>query len=198
MRLDVPVTMLLVSCLWPMSLLSNRQFTEHRIPSFVRSRLYFRDGVGHDTGQAGTAPPELADRSYFTGRRTRFWWTRRNKRHENMLNIDEDIHYLLLLFFEVWNREFESARMKSKLFAVLHAVTTSQLAWRDGFHLQTGNWMLYKMQQTRCLSRHGFEPERRSKLTNNYFSSMFAWFSRSNYSQSYVGSRPLYFHSTTI
>ena len=125
MRLDVPVTMLLISCLWPVSLLSNRQFTEHRIPSFVRSRLYFRDEVGHDTGQAGTAPPELADRSYFAGRRTRFWWTRRNKRQDNMLNIDGDIHYLLLFFFEVRNREFESAHVRMRLFAVLDAVTTS-------------------------------------------------------------------------
>ena len=72
MRLDMPVTMFLISCLSPMSLLSIRQFTEHRIPSFVRARLYFRDEVGHDTGQAGTAPSELADLSNFTGTRTRF------------------------------------------------------------------------------------------------------------------------------
>ena len=198
MRLNVLVTKVLIPCLWPMSLLSNRQFTEYRMTSFVGSRLLFRDEDVHETGPAGNAQPQPADRSNFTGTSTRFWCTRSNKRHVNMLNIDEDIHYLLLLFFEVWNREFESARMKSKLFAVLHAVTTSQLAWRYEFHLQTGNWMFYKMQQTRCLSRHGFEPQRRSKLRNIFFSSMFAWFSRSNYSRSSVEGRPLYFDLTTL
>ena len=198
MRLDVPVTMLLVSCLWRMSLVSIREFTEYRMTSFVGSRLLFRDEDVHETGPAGTAQPQLADRSYFAGTWTRFWWTRRNKRHENVLNIDRDIHYLLLFFFKVWNREFESARMKNRLFAVLDAVTTSQLAWRDDLPLQTGNWVLYKMQLTRCLSRRGFEPQRRSKLTNNYFSSMFAWFSRSKCLQSSEGGRPLHVDSTTL
>ena len=198
MRLDVPVTMFLVSCLWPMSLLSNRQFTEHRIPSFVRSRMYFRDEVGHRTGPATIARPQPAHPSNSTGARTRFWWTRRHKRNENILIITWDIHYLLLLFFEVRNREFESARMKMKLFAVLDAVTTSQLAWRYEFHLQTGNWMPYKMQQTRRLSRHGFEPQRRSKLTNFCFCSKFAWFSRSKCIQSSEEGRPLYFNPTTL
>ena len=125
MRLNVFVTKVLIPCLWRMMLLSNRQFTEHRMTSFVRSRLYFRDEVGHRTGPATIARPQPAHPSNSTGARTRFWWTRRHKRHENILIITWDIHYLLLLFFEVRNREFESARMKSKLFAVLDAVTTS-------------------------------------------------------------------------